>query len=267
MNITIIGGGNMGFTFAEGFLASQIVKYNQLTIIEKNKKRFEQLEKLDPCKLSMEIDESVQKSKLVVLAVKPQNAQSLYHELNPHIKDKHIVLSIMAGVTIENIQKALGTKKVVRAMPNLPAQIGFGMTVFSATNDVSREDLFEVQNLLSTTGKSIYVENEDMIDAATAVSGSGPAYVFYFIDAMMEAAKKLGFTATQAELLVEQTFMGAIHSLRSKDYSCKEWIQMVSSKGGTTEAAIKEFETLEVHNDIVKGLEAAYKRAKDLSKE
>ena len=116
----------------------------------------------------------------------------------------------------------------------------------------------------NTTGKTVYVENERFIDATTAISGSGPAYVYYFMQAMMEAAKEMGFTASEAELLVSQTFRGAVDLYNKSDLTCQEWIDRVSSKGGTTEAAVKAFKKHKVHDDIVRGAKAALSRAIEL---
>jgi pyrroline-5-carboxylate reductase len=173
----------------------------------------------------------------------------------------------MAGVTIDTIRKGLGVEKVIRAMPNLPAQIGLGMTSYTASDAVTRIELVLVQNLLNTTGKAIYVDNEYAIDATTAISGSGPAYVLYFMQAMIEVAQEMGFNASQAELLVAQTFRGAVELQMKNDASCEEWIQRVSSKGGTTEAAINSFKATSVYMDIKNGAKAALARAEELGRE
>ena len=165
------------------------------------------------------------------------------------------------------IQRGLGVRKVIRAMPNLPAQIGRGMTAFTSSEEVTRIELVMVQNLLSTTGKSIYVESEDLIDVSTAISGSGPAYVWHFMDALMGAAQEMGFTQSEAELLVSQTFAGAIELFQASNYTCQEWIQRVSSRGGTTEAAMASYLETEVHKDIQRGARAALQRAEELGRE
>jgi pyrroline-5-carboxylate reductase len=149
-------------------------------------------------------------------------------------------------------------------MPNLPAQIGMGMTAFTSSDAVTRIELVMVQNLINTTGKSIYVEKETAIDAATAISGSGPAYVFYFMDSMMKAAKNMGFSTSESELLVSQTFKGAVDLLNKTEFSCEEWIQKVCSKGGTTEAAMKAYSGNDLQEGIVEGAEAALQRAIEL---
>ncbi|MEM9991063.1 MAG: pyrroline-5-carboxylate reductase dimerization domain-containing protein [Bacteroidota bacterium] len=139
-------------------------------------------------------------------------------------------------------------------------------TAYTSSDEVTRIELVMVQNLLNTTGKAVYVENEAFIDAATAISGSGPAYVWFFMDAMMSAARGMGFSASESELLVSQTFRGAVELYSKTDYSCEEWIKRVSSRGGTTEAAMKTYQSNAIHEDIVAGAKAALNRAIELGK-
>ena len=138
------------------------------------------------------------------------------------------------------------------------------MTVFTSSTDIDKKELFIMQNLINTTGKSVYVEDENKIDAATAMSGSGPAYVYYFMEAMIQAGVKMGFSLSQAELLVNQTFMGAVHLHNQSDLTCEEWIARVASKGGTTEAALKVLTENTVEPNIEAALFAAFNRAKEL---
>jgi pyrroline-5-carboxylate reductase len=201
-----------------------------------------------------------------VLAVKPQDAPQLFGDIKPLVQPGQVFISIMAGVSMRAISEALGVEKIIRAMPNLPAQIGAGVTAFTSTEAVTRIELAMVQNLLSTTGKTLFVEREEMIDAATAISGSGPAYVYFFMNALIEAAQSMGFNAAEAEMLVSQTFTGAVDLYNQADASCSEWISRVASKGGTTEAALEVFRTTELHKDIVAGADAALHRARELGK-
>jgi pyrroline-5-carboxylate reductase len=203
---------------------------------------------------------------LVILAVKPQDAGGLFAELVQHISSEQVILSVMAGVTIQTIQQELGVSKVVRAMPNLPAEIGRGITAFTATEAVTRSELLLIHNLLNTTGKAIYFEEETKIDAATAVSGSGPAYIYYFMQAMIDAASSLGFTDAEAELLVQETIMGAIHLKNHHQLTCREWIGKVASRGGTTEAALSVFDRQTMRDTIQDAIEAAFNRAVQLGK-
>jgi len=266
MKILVIGGGNMGMTYAQSFLRAQITNQKDMMILEKFPKKAEELAKLDIGTVYGVPDECISKADLIILAVKPQDIGVLFENIKPYVDSQQVFVSIMAGVTIKTISTALGIKKVIRAMPNLPAQVGMGMTAFTSTDEVTRIELVMVQNLLNTTGKTVYVEGEQFIDATTAISGSGPAYVYYFMDAMMTAAKQLGFSNSQAELLVSQTFKGAVDLYNKSDLTCEEWISKVSSKGGTTEAAINSYRKNKVHKDIIDGAKAAFDRAVELGK-
>ena len=266
MKILVIGGGNMGMTYAQSFLRAQITSKKDMMILEKSSKKAEELSKQDIGTIYGTPEECINKADLIILAVKPQDTSLLFSSLKDHVDAQQVFVSIMAGVTIETICKGLGVNKVIRAMPNLPAQVGMGMTAYTSTDAVTRIELVMVQNLLNTTGKSVYVEGEEFIDATTAISGSGPAYVYYFMDAMITAAKQLGFSNSQAELLVSQTFKGAVDLYNKSDLSCEEWIDRVSSKGGTTEAAINSYRANKVHKDIIDGAKAAFNRAVELGK-
>ncbi|MCU0445969.1 MAG: pyrroline-5-carboxylate reductase [Microscillaceae bacterium] len=264
MKILIIGGGNMGKTYADSFIAQHIVETNDLYLLERLPERVDFLKAEGYAHVFYQPGEYFQAVDLIVLAVKPQDRFSLFEQISAYFKPDQLVLSIMAGVTIQGLKDILPTTKIVRAMPNLPAQIGMGMTGFTADNSVSKEDLFMIQNLLNTTGKSLFFEDEKLIDAVTAISGSGPAYVFYFMEAMMQTARELGFSENQAEVLVEQTFMGAIHLFNFHNFSCQEWIGKVASRGGTTEAALQVFGEHQLNELIGKGLHRANARAIEL---
>lgn len=264
MKILIAGGGNMGRTYADSFTANQSVSKDALYILEHYPDKVSTFNQAGYGNTYYECGPWLQEMRLVILAVKPQDAAELLPKLATHMGPQQVVLSIMAGVTMDTIANALPTNKIIRAMPNLPAQVGMGMTGFTSLPAVTMGELLEVHNLLNTTGKSQYFENEAMLDAVTAISGSGPAYVFYFMQAMISQAETMGFTKPQAELLVEQTFLGAIHLLKGNNLSCQEWINRVASKGGTTEAAIRSFDNAQVATSIANGLQAALDRAKAL---
>lgn len=265
MKILIIGGGNMGLTFAKGFLKTHIVTSDNMLIMEKSHKKADELKKLNIGVVYGEPGNYIKDADLIILAVKPQDTEALFSAIRKFIDHQQVILSIMAGVKIKTIAAQLGTDKVIRAMPNLPAQIGVGMTVFTSSESVTRIELVMVQNLLNSTGKSIYKADEDMIDAATAVSGSGPAYIFYFMQALISAAKEMGFTQAESELLTYQTFRGAVDLFNKFDHSCEDWISMVSSRGGTTEAAFTKLNEQEVANKFGVAIRQALVRAKELS--
>ena len=266
MNILVIGGGNMGLTYATAFLRSHITTKEDMMILEKSPRRAEELAKRDIGTVYGEPDDCLPRADIIILAVKPQDTPELFQRLRPFVDPQQVYLSIMAGVKISTIQEGLGVAKVVRAMPNLPAQIGMGMTAYVSSEDVTRIELVMVQNLLNTTGKTVYVTGEPAIDASTAISGSGPAYVWYFMDAMMRAAREMGFSTSEAELLVSQTFRGAVELYIKSEFDCQEWIERVKSRGGTTEAAINTYKELSVGSDIEAGARAALRRAEELGR-
>ncbi len=264
MKILIIGGGNMGLTYARSFLRSHISSQENMMILEKSPEKAVELAKQEIGTVYGAPEECFDSADLVIFAVKPQDAPAMFDSIRSLIDNQQVFLSIMAGVKIKTIREGLGVSKVIRAMPNLPAQVGMGMTVFTSSDDVTRIELVTVQNLIATTGKTVYAEDERMIDAATAISGSGPAYVWFFMDAMMRAARQMGFNESEAELLVSQTFLGAIELYNATNFSCEEWIKRVSSRGGTTEAAMASFTDTEVHKDIIAAANAALRRAEEL---
>ena len=165
----------MGLTYAQSFLRSHITSKEDMMILEKSPEKAAELAKRDIGTVYGRAEDCIRQSDLVILAVKPQDSATLLRQLQPLIDPQQVFLSIMAGVKIETIAAALKAAKVIRAMPNLPAQIGMGMTAFTSSAEVTRIELVMVQNLLNTTGKTVYVAEESAIDAATAISGSGPA--------------------------------------------------------------------------------------------
>lgn len=257
----------MGMTYAQSFLRSHITNKEDMMILEKSPEKATILAQKDIGTIYGSPEKCIATADLIILAVKPQDCEALFTKIRPFIESQQVFLSIMAGVKIATIQNALGIEKVIRAMPNLPAQIGMGMTAFTSSDAVTRIELVMVQNLLNTTGKTVYVASENAIDSATAISGSGPAYVWYFMDAMMTAAEQMGFSQSEAELLVSQTFRGAVELYSKTNFSCEEWIQKVSSRGGTTEAAMKTYKEKLVHEDIISGANAALQRAIELGEE
>lgn len=264
MKIAIVGFGNMGKTFANGFINARFIDLNHLYVFKRSPVNVEILNSIPEQNLYYNLDPIIKEVDIVILAVKPQDFESLASVLKEYISIHHIVLSVMAGVSINKIGRLLNVSKIIRCMPNLPSQIGLGTTVLTASESIDRKDLFIIQNLINTTGKSVFVEDEKLIDAATAVSGSGPAYVFYFMQAMIEAAQTMGFSEAEAELLVKQTFVGAIQLYSNNAISTKDWIDKVASKGGTTEEALKCFEDATVKQKIKNGVEAARLRSEQL---
>lgn len=255
----------MGLTYARGFLKSHNVLTENMYILEKSPEKAETLKSLELGQVVGTPGNYISNMDLIVLAVKPQDINALFKSIRDFIAPQQLILSIMAGVTLDTLRQGLNATKIIRAMPNLPAQIGVGMTVYTSSEEVTRIELVTVQNLLAASGRTIYVEKENMINAATAISGSGPAYVFYFMQSLIESAKEMGFTQSEAELLTYQTFKGAVDLFNKHDITCEEWISRVSSKGGTTEAAINGFNSSDVQRAFRDGVKAALARAEELA--
>jgi pyrroline-5-carboxylate reductase len=264
MKIAIVGFGNMGQTYANSFMSSGFVGTSDILVLNKMTVEEKYSYGIVSTNFYTQPNPKIFESDIIILAVKPQDFKQLATEIKPYLNTEHVVLSVMAGISIEAMQQELSVTKIVRSMPNIPTQIGEGMTVFCASSAVDRKELFIVQNLINTTGKSIYIEREEMLNAATAVSGSGPAYVFYFMQAMIESAIKLGFSVSEAEFLVSQTFSGSVQLQNRSKLSNEAWIQRVASKGGTTEAALSVFNKNVLQEIIIDGIEAANTRAVEL---
>ena len=264
MKIAVIGGGNMGLTYAESIYNN--FNDTNISIVEKDAKKIEQLKKETHFNIFSNASECLKNAEIILLAVKPQFVATVFEEIKSLVNPKQIILSIMAGVTIATIHKGLNTPKIVRAMPNLPSQVGHGVTGFIASAEVTKEETEQIQAILKATGAAVKVANEEAIDAITALSGSGPAYVFYFMNAMMEKAKTLGFSETEAKDIVLNTFMGTAQLFESDNTSAKTWIERVTSKGGTTHAALTSFRENNIDLNIQKGVQAAFNRAKELGK-
>lgn len=257
--IVVIGGGNMGFTYAEGIYNAKIAS---IEIIEKSPERIAQIQAMQKMKVTDRY-EILQEADIIFLAVKPQVAPEVFEEIKPIVKNHQLFVSVMAGMTIESIQKGLNISKVVRCMPNLPASIQLGMTTYVG-NNVSKEELDLVGTILAATGKAFEVPNEDMIDFTTGISGSGPAYVFYFMNALQKSAQKLGFNENEAKTLVSQTVKGAVELYTQNDIDLTEWMDRVASKGGTTRAALDNFDNNLLDQKIQEGVDACVHRAFEL---
>ncbi len=267
MKVLVIGAGNMGLTYAEGMSTSPLLSKHKLMIYDTDSIKIESLNKDLRFNAYHLLDDCLPKADIVFIAVKPYHSDDLFEQMKPMLNNQQIFVSLMAGVTIKTIQQKLGSKKVIRTMPNLPAQVGKGVTSYTESKAVSKVELILVRNLLDTTGTSIHVETENFIDASTGISGSGPAYVFYFMQSMLEAALKMGFSDYDSKILVSNTFEGAIELFNQADLSPEKWINRVASKGGTTRAAIDSMEDNNVNQLIKNAAYAAFERAIELGKE
>ena len=213
-----------------------------------------------------DIGRLVQISNIIILAVKPQDIEEVLKELRKVIKNDQFVISIAAGMTTNFIERSLGKKiPVVRTMPNMPALISQGITAVAAGRYAQKADIDLTCKIFDTLGKTVVVE-EELIDAITAVSGSGPAYVFLLMECMIKAAESLGLKKELAADLVKTTFAGSVNLLLKKNIEPEELRMKVTSKGGTTQAALDVFMNKKIDEIIRKALVAAKKRAQTLSR-
>ena len=267
MKIAILGAGNMGISFSRSFLKYELIKPQNLQLIIRNQHKKSKLKEAFPDSDISTFEEIKSlEADLIIIAVKPQDFGFVAENLPFKISDQSLVLSIMAGISIENIQKLLHHKFVVRAMPNSPTLLGMGITGYTAAEGISFSELMNIERLLNSTGRSVYLEDESLLDGVTALSGSGPAYFYYIIDAMIKAGTEMGIDENLSKLFVKQTMLGAYHLINNSDKSLEELIKDVASKGGTTEAALETFEKNELKAILKKGILAAENRAKELNK-
>ncbi len=210
---------------------------------------------------SLEEAESEDARSVVVLAVKPQRLGRVLDELRGAVTPAQLVLSIIAGARIETISNVLLHPSVVRAMPNTPAQIAEGMTAWTATPQVSEAQRAVVSALLGALGREMYVENENMIDMATALSATGPTYIFMMMEALVDAGVHMGFSRHVAEELVTQTMLGSVLFARETHKHPAELRNMVTSPGGTSAEAIYQMEKGSLRTVLSKAVYAAYQRA------
>ena len=265
-SLALIGGGNMGGAILRAVTSQGIVPAEQLLLVEPETEKAAALAEATGCAVQSQIDGRVSEYELLLLATKPQGAPLVLAELRSHLIPEQTVVSVMAGISLTTLRNGLGHERLVRTMPNTPAQLGEGMTAVYADPAVPEASRKQVQAVFGACGTCLEVDHEDAIDAATAVSGSGPAYVFYLAEQMMVAAQDLGFSESAAQTLVQKTLRGAILLWEQKGVSAATLRRQVTSPGGTTEAAVTHFESQAVGQHLQEGLQKAYQRAKELAR-
>lgn len=260
----------MGSAMVNAWLGKKVCKTFDLLVFDRNPKKLEFLKsKLEDrnSKLKTSVGDFSKLSKydVVVLAVKPQDILKILKKIKTHLSKKAIVISIAAGISIKRIASELGKVKIVRAMPNMPVQINMGIVGWTTNAKIATNDIGVIKKLLGTIGYEIYFSDEKKLDVVTAVSGSGPAYVFYFMEALFEAGYKLGLSNEEATSLAMGTFIGSSLMVNLSGKSPKELRKQVASKRGTTEAAIKVFDKNKVKRIVFDAVQSAYKRTKELN--
>jgi pyrroline-5-carboxylate reductase len=263
-SVAFVGGGNMASALIGGLRRAGRAA-EAIVVVEPVEAQREKLAREFGVAAQAAADGRLARAAMVVWAVKPQSFAEAARPCAPHVGSA-LQVSVMAGVRSDAIVAASGSARVVRAMPNTPALIGRGIAGLYARPEVGAAERGEVEALFAPTGSTMWVAREDDLDAVTALSGSGPAYVFYFIEAMMQAGAEMGLPPAQARRLAQETFAGAA-ALAMQSADPPELLrERVTSKGGTTHAAITALEAADVKAAFVRALHAARRRAEELGR-
>jgi pyrroline-5-carboxylate reductase len=263
--LAFIGGGNMASAIIGG-LIKQGTPANQILVVEPFEETRQRLISQWGVRVLAQADATLNEAGLVIWAVKPQTFKEAAHATAAFCQQA-LHLSVAAGIRSSSIAHWLGTERVVRAMPNTPALVGLGQTGLFARSAVTPADKQWVERVVATTGALLWVDDEALLDAVTAISGSGPAYVFFFIEAMVEAGVKMGLSADQAKQLAIGTFVGASQLALSASEPPSVLRERVTSKGGTTYAALTSMQNAHVSELFQTALQAAQQRAHELGDE
>jgi len=269
LKIAFVGGGNMAAALIAG-LAGKLTAGANIHVIDPHAPALDKLQAQFGVTTAAAADEALRAADVIVLAVKPQSMREVAAQLLPFLDTARapLVLTIAAGIRSSDLARWLGDyPAIVRCMPNTPALIGMGITGMVASGGVSTAQRAQADAILAAVGTTVWLDDEEKIDPVTAISGSGPAYVFYFIEAMQEAARELGLTAEQGTQLAIATFTGAAQLAANSSEPASVLRERVTSKGGTTYAALTSMEESGVKAAIIKGIKAAAARGRELGDE
>lgn len=260
----VIGTGNMGSAIIRGVLQAGLFTPNEIAACDAIPEKAAELEKGLHVTIKPSASQTAQASQIVLIAVKPQTMEQCLGELKEAVTPDHLILSIAAGISTAYIEKRLIQKaRVIRVMPNTPALVGAGATAICAGTHASEADMGQAERIFSGIGK-VYRFPETLMDAVTAVSGSGPAYLFYFAECLIGAAVQSGLPQNSAADLVAQTLFGAAKLLRESGEKAETLRAKVTSPGGTTEAALKVMQARDFNGIITAAVQSAVKRGQEL---
>ncbi|MEA3308274.1 MAG: pyrroline-5-carboxylate reductase [Chloroflexota bacterium] len=264
--IAVIGCGTMGEALVQGLLREGVVPPEEIIAANPRPERGQELAEHYGIRTTTENSTAAEQAELVFLSVKPQVMPQVLAKLQGHIQPQAFVFSIAAGVTIATIQQGLGIKAVVRAMPNTPAQIGEGITVWTATEEITVAQREAALVLLQAMGEEIYVHEESYLNMATALSGTGPAYVFLFMESLIDAGVHLGFSRRVAEEIVNQLVIGSALYAKQAGLHKAALRNQVTSPGGTTAEALYQLEKGGFRTVLSRAVWSAYSRAAQFGK-
>jgi pyrroline-5-carboxylate reductase len=264
MNIAFVGGGVMAEALIGGILGSRLAAPEDIRVGEPVQTRREYLQQKYGVAADPRNPAVVDGSDIVVLAVKPQSLHEILSDVGAALGKDTAVVSIVAGARMQTLVRGLGHSAVIRVMPNTPAQVGAGMSVWTASANVPQEKVAATRDILRTLGEELYVPDEKLIDMATALSASGPAYVFLFIESMIDAGVYLGMPRDMARKLVLQTVLGSARFVQETGRHPAELKDMVTSPGGTTIEALLALERGGFRAAVLQAVIAAYEKSKAL---
>lgn len=265
--LAFIGSGVMGEAMINALVARNLVQPSQITASDPHVGRCEELHQRYGVKVTTDNVAAVSEADIVVLSVKPQVMPKVMAELKPVVGRSSLMLSIAAGVTIQTMVEGFDNPLVVRSMPNTPSQIGMGMTVWTASASVGEPHIAQARALVGAFGDEMYVEDERFLDMATALNGTGPAYVFMFMESMIDVGVHMGLSRRDAERLVLQTMRGSVAYASHTMLHPAELRNQVTSPGGTSAEAIYQLEKGGLRTVIADGVWAAYRRSRELGEE
>jgi pyrroline-5-carboxylate reductase len=263
MRIAFIGGGAIGEAMVQCLLTEKVAAPQDIVVSDTSEVRRDLLSGGYGVRALPDNKEAVKNADLIVLAVKPQNLPEVMDEIRDLAADQ-LVLSIVAGAALSSLRRGLNHSCVVRAIPNMPAQIGQGMTIWTATTETDQRQTKLAQTVLGALGKEIYVADERYLNMATALSSSGPAYVFLFIEALVDAGVHIGLPRDMAQALVIQTVLGSTRMVDKTRKHPADLRNMVTSPGGTTTEALLELEKGRFRSLLLEAVAAAYRKAESL---
>jgi len=264
--IAIIGPGAIGEAIITGLLKNKVTTADKIWAAGPSPERLEALHEKYQIQVNRDNAEAMRQGDVVILSVKPQSLPTVMKGLKGQIPAKTLVLSVVAGATLEMITDGLEHESAVRCMPNTPAQIGEGITVWTATPAVTEEQLETTRSILGALGQHLFMAEEKYLDMATALSGSGPAYVFLFMEAMIDAGVHLGFPRRIAEQLVSQTLRGSVDYFDLRKDHPAQLRNEVTSPAGTSAAALYYLEKAGFRTAISRAIWAAYERSQELGR-
>lgn len=266
VRIATIGTGVMAEAMLGGLFADGRIRPDEVIAADPRADRRAELERSLGVRTTASNAEAAAGAEIVVLAIKPQNLREAGRDLAPALRPDQLVISILAGTTMRALTAVLGHRAIVRAMPNTPAQVRRGMTVWAATPEVTADQRATAALILGALGEQIEVEDEKLVAMSTAVSGSGPAYVFLVMEALIDAAVHLGFSRHVAHRLVVETIEGSALFARASGSHPAQLRDMVTSPGGTTAAALRELEAGRLRTVLSDAVWAAWRRTEELGR-